>query len=123
MSAVEPKSTLDPVRCCEMVTYYHGRFYNDHTQCERRGAVTRDGKLYCKQHDPEAQASRNKLRERKYKYEQAQQVMGWYGAALYDALEASLTLRDPDPARLKRKRKALKDCREYRELLRGGPSK
>lgn len=54
MTPTPPPGTLttlrERARCTETVT--HGGGFN-RTRCSRAAAVTRDGKGYCKQHDPD----------------------------------------------------------------------
>lgn len=47
--------------CAHMV---HRNFHN--YPCSRRGAVERDGRMWCKQHDPEAVAARNRAQSDRY---------------------------------------------------------
>lgn len=44
-----------------------------HWQCTRTGVVTRKGKWYCRQHDPEAVAARRRAAEDGYKARQREQ--------------------------------------------------
>lgn len=55
---------MDPALCSQEVSD-HGRWPRYH-QCPRKIAVRRDGKGYCKQHDPEAKASRQAQWEARY---------------------------------------------------------
>lgn len=56
----------DPKRCQKQV--WIGSWYS---QCRRKGSVEEDGKLWCKQHTPSAEAARleasNKRQEEKWK--------------------------------------------------------
>lgn len=45
----------DPARCAERVANASGFYFH---QCLRKGAVDRDGVLYCRQHDPVARRER-----------------------------------------------------------------
>jgi hypothetical protein len=57
---------IDNKRCTESVSE-QGRWgcFHQH-QCLRKGAVTRDGKLYCKIHDPVFKAELRKSKEAKW---------------------------------------------------------
>lgn len=50
-------------RCCKLVIGEGS--YLSH-RCTRQGVVERDGKPFCKQHDPEAVAARRKARDEKF---------------------------------------------------------
>lgn len=56
-------------------------------QCSRRGVVERDGKLYCKQHDPEAVKARQAERDAKAGARYAAKI-----AAKQDAAELAAQL-------------------------------
>ncbi len=59
-------------RCSEtMFRDYH------RTQCSRRGTIERNGKLYCKQHDPEAAQARRAANDAKWKAESAKRSAGY----------------------------------------------
>ena len=53
-------------RCCDQVYTHIGR-WGQFTPCTNRGVVERDGKLYCRMHDPEARAARRDARDAKYR--------------------------------------------------------
>ena len=52
-----------PERCCKRVWVQGAR--RGH-QCERTGSVEREGKLYCKQHDPVAVKERHNRRNKQF---------------------------------------------------------
>jgi hypothetical protein len=56
--------------CSETVSrdYYSGG-------CSRKGVVKREGKLYCKQHDPVAVEARRKVRDEKWDKEWAESAL------------------------------------------------
>ena len=49
--------------CCAMTS---GGAWGFPGQCSRNGKILRDGKLYCKQHDPVRVAAKEKERQDKY---------------------------------------------------------
>ncbi len=51
-------------RCCEQVAT--NGLWNRYHQCTRLGSVTRDGKVYCKTHDPVAIKERHNARDKKW---------------------------------------------------------
>ena len=55
----------DPVRCSEEVFDHSYRWPRSHG-CSRTMKVTRDGKPYCNQHDPEKVAAKRAAREAQY---------------------------------------------------------
>ncbi len=57
------QTTGQGTKCSEMVTDFTG-FHR--TRCSRTAKVDRDGKGYCRQHDPEAQKARDAKRTAKY---------------------------------------------------------
>jgi hypothetical protein len=60
----------DKPRCCASVWKKgHNSWTGRHVQCTRPGTVARDGKLYCKQHDPEAVKERSAKWDAKYEAE------------------------------------------------------
>jgi len=52
-------------QCC--ATAHYGQRWDHGHQCVRRAVVERDGKLYCKQHDPVEVEKRDKKREENWK--------------------------------------------------------
>ena len=54
----------DPTRCCADVWSREG--WGGRRQCNRKGIIERDGKLYCHQHEPEAETKRRKLSQLQY---------------------------------------------------------
>lgn len=63
-----PAADKNP-RCVEIV-HNGGRTVSFHP-CERHGAVVRDGKWYCKQHDPVAVRQRRDVADAKFRAEYA----------------------------------------------------
>lgn len=39
-------------RCCKQVRIKEGMYFMRYKQCSRKGVIERDGKHYCRQHDP-----------------------------------------------------------------------
>ena len=63
MKREEPIMIADEKRCQKQVWEPGGGFWGGvRRQCTRRATVTRDGKGYCAQHDPEAVRSRQEAR-------------------------------------------------------------
>ena len=58
-------TTDNDTQCC--ATFYPNGSYH-RSQCSRKGSVERDGKWYCKTHDPEAVKKRDEMREKRYEY-------------------------------------------------------
>lgn len=60
---------------CVAEVWRHEGLWSSHSRCQRRGTVEREGKLYCRQHDPEAVKQRNAERVERYhsRYEADQQ--------------------------------------------------
>ena len=59
-------------------------------QCERRGKIERDGNLWCKQHDPEAEKARRQKWNEKYEAERAAQKLKWdHQAWVKEAVEVA----------------------------------
>ena len=75
---------LDPTRC--QATVYDSRGFYGH-QCQKKPVVTRDGKLYCRIHDPEYIAGKRQKEEVKYDKEWAEKKKLW---ALDEAREKAL---------------------------------
>jgi hypothetical protein len=48
-----------------------------HHQCSRSAVVIRDGKPYCRQHDPVAQAEKKQAAQAKYEAEWADRMSKW----------------------------------------------
>ena len=113
------KEELDPTRCSFLVGHYAGGWMHKLTQCVRKWKITRDGKKYCRQHDPEQVKAREREQDRHFEFDMAQQAFGWYGIGLYDVL--SEILRDGlTPVALKHARKVLVELRGYRETVHRG---
>jgi hypothetical protein len=111
---------LDPTKCCEFVCHYIGSWMHSKTQCSHKWSVARDGKHYCRQHDPVRKKKREMIRNAKYDYDQASRAMGWVGVPLYDALEK---LIDRDASGMKKAKVALASARRYRRILKEGKPK
>ena len=58
------KKKQDPTRCCKEVSTRRGWHWY---QCSRKGVVEREGKKYCKQHDPDRVKNQRKKSELKYR--------------------------------------------------------
>lgn len=72
------------IRCAKMV-YSSGMFHG--TMCSRAGTIERDGKLWCKQHDPERVAARRAAQAAKWDAEhQAQREVEAEAMSLAKAL-------------------------------------
>ena len=54
----------DPSRCSAAVADFSGYRFN---QCRRKGVVEQGGKLWCKQHNPDAVKARSEVRAEKRK--------------------------------------------------------
>ena len=116
---MKEKTSLDPIKCCKFVGIYTINWYRGERQCSRKWTVTaKDGKHYCKQHNPKAEQARKKLRSDLYHYDTAKRAMGYFGNALYDALQQLVGARDK--IALEQTRKILKTAQGYRELLNKG---
>lgn len=61
------KKRLDPTARCVDLIFNGLRF----AQCSRRGVVTRDGRLWCRQHDPEAVKARREKSNAEWREESA----------------------------------------------------
>lgn len=105
-------------RCCASVYNPNGSWGNRSRQCTRRATVERDGKGYCKQHDPEAIKAK---RDAVWADRQAQ-----YAAARAERERTAACVNAcagiPDPATLRAQRDALlaaaKAARKHIEELR-----
>ncbi len=67
-------------QCCEMV---YNRDIWHHHQCSKKSVVERNGKFYCKIHDPEHIKAKEKKREERYNLESCKKCghhfsYGWY---------------------------------------------
>lgn len=103
-----------------------GLVHNDYGvgfhRCLKKVTCTFEGKPYCGQHNPgrdkTKEIAREAVRDAKYKYENAQKAMGWFGKQLYDALEMLVT--EGGGADVVIAKKVLRDTKPYRELLKKG---
>ena len=68
-------------QCCERV-HEQGRGVG-FQPCQIKASVTRDGKRYCRVHDPEAQKRRDARASEKYQAEREKIVLGWKAAESY----------------------------------------
>lgn len=75
----------DYTRCCEEVADNSTRWIR-YYQCSHK-AIIGPHKAYCKVHDPEAKAAREKKSALTYLRKQREWALGGYGAALVKALE------------------------------------
>lgn len=53
--------------CCERVWKGSGGWRPGYADCTRRAAVEREGRLYCRQHDPEAKEKRRQAAEARWR--------------------------------------------------------
>ena len=85
---------LDPVKCSEMVPEKSRWGFLNRHQCEKKVKVTRDGKSYCKIHDPEYIAAQKKTREARWqkKWEEEKAYTKLHSARL--AATEGLTLEE-----------------------------
>jgi hypothetical protein len=81
-------------RCCEDVTTYHGRWPH-HKQCSRPRGYGPE-KAYCKQHDPDVVAARQKAVDERQEVEWQKKRIEWAGPRLFAAL-CKITDGDNDP--------------------------
>lgn len=63
-------------KCCENVMTYVGNWPRSH-QCTRNAVVIREGKPYCKQHDPDAVKARQDARKVKWDAEMERDKAHW----------------------------------------------
>ena len=77
-------------RCCK-------RVYRDRRShpCSRNGYVERDGKWYCKQHDPEAVNAKDQARRRKWDWERQLQDRRYEQGSILRQIADSV-IADPD---------------------------
>lgn len=77
-------------RCCESV---YGDWHSH--RCSRKGIVLREGKKYCKQHDPELVKEKDDRRNEKWNHERAVNQRKWHwqknGEALWEELRDWIT--------------------------------
>ena len=79
--------------CSATVWQSHG--FGRSAPCSRAGSVTRDGKHYCKQHDPEAIAAKADARKAAFDAEQSERRRVWrFNAAAPDLLALAYQYRD-----------------------------
>jgi len=85
-------------QCNKMI--YRGRLQGS-SQCVRKGVVERDGRSYCKQHDPVARHERAKARQEKFNREHSAKKEAFRLARvapeLLAALEAVIDLAEKTP--------------------------
>ncbi len=113
--------TLDPTKCSKKVDTYSNGWYRGSHQCKRKWSiVAKDGKHYCRQHDPDATKKREALSTANYEYDMAITAMGWFGCALYDALYKIMRTGNISAPSAK---KTIKAAHKYREILRKGKPK
>lgn len=62
-----------------------GRWPSFH-RCSRKSLVVREGKPYCRQHDPEKMAKKKAARDAKYEADMLERAYGWHGKKFYQAL-------------------------------------
>ena len=83
---------LDPTKCYKTI-YSSDIFYSGH-QCERKPVVTRDGRPYCKIHDPEYIKIKNAKWQAKWDKKWAERkIRGALAEARQKAIEG-LTLEE-----------------------------
>ena len=82
----------DPKKCSERMT--RGWTYG---QCSRKGVVTEDGKLWCKQHAPSNVKARLEASNRRWKEKQNQRARARASVAWYHVIE-KLKTDDPELA-------------------------
>ena len=109
-------------QCSELVHDDYGVGFH---QCRNKVTHTFEGKPYCGRHNPgrdrTKEIERETKRKVKFDYDLAQRAMGWFGSSLYDALELLIT--EGDPSGIKASKKALREAKPYRELLKKGKPK
>lgn len=122
----KPEPKLDPTKCSEIILRYDRGWFRGKAQCTRKWSVkAKDGKVYCKQHDPNTIKKRDQVRLAKHDYESAKRAMGWFGCALYDALlelRTYQTLKQCSDA-IRKAKSALKEARPYRDTIAKGKPK
>lgn len=68
--------TIQPNRCCKMIA--DTNIWSNYHQCSRtKNLVERDGKFYCKQHDPEEVAKRDAAKRAKWRAELKDKQEQW----------------------------------------------
>ncbi len=72
-------------------------------RCLRAGVVERDGKLFCRQHDPEAVKARLAVRDAKWEAKNRQRAAAW--TREHDCAAACADVPDPQPGELGRLRR------------------
>lgn len=106
---------LDPTKCSERVLHYQGRWYCGGKQCSRKWTVTREGKHYCSQHNPEKVTERKAKQQLEYEKQRARSCFGWVGNEFYDALK-TLIVEGGDVS-IKKAKALLRHYRKERKLL------
>ena len=71
--------------CCEQVRDQE-RWPRYH-RCRFKAAVTREGKPYCRVHDPKLREIKVKERQRDWNTKQNQERFKWHGRTFYNALK------------------------------------
>lgn len=84
-------ASLGQSQCCAMVRG-EGQWGGFHKhQCKKKPSIERDGKAYCKVHDPVARAEREAVSIEKYHAKQKAERPKWYAQALLELLIESQT--------------------------------